>query len=259
VEPKAIHVIFTSTKPGKKLIACLLFFLLISTAGATEYIVSPAQNDEAGVSVNGEEVVLLKDFTVYWQFLLWLAAMQILSVIDILLYPVKLIFAILGFRIVDHSNAAGVLKRKHIYALIKASPGTSINDIANNMGLNRGTLRYHLKILETENMIESHSDHGKVRYFQNNSTYKEKEKLVISVLQNEMTRRIISKILDEECNTNGDLALTTGVSKGTVTWYIKQLKELDLIEENQIGRSTLYNINPVYRDTIETMYLKFFE
>jgi predicted transcriptional regulator len=250
---------FTSTKPGKKLIVCLLFFLLISTAGATEYIVTPAKNDEAGVSVNGEEVVLLKDFTVYWQFLLWLAAMQILSVIDIMLYPVKLIFAILGFRIVDHSNAAGVLKRKHIYALIKASPGTSINDIANNMGLNRGTLRYHLKILETENMIESHSDHGKVRYFQNNSTYKEKEKLVISVLQNEMTRRIISKILDEECNTNGDLALTTGISKGTVTWYIKQLKELDLVEENQVGRSTLYNINPVYRDTIETMCLKFFE
>lgn len=259
MEPKVTRLMFTSTKPGKKLIACLLFFLLISTAGATEYIVSPAQNDEAGVSVNGEEVVLLKDFTVYWQFLLWLAAMQILSVIDILLYSVKLIFAILGFRIVDHSNAAGVLKRKHIYALIKASPGTSINDIANNMGLNRGTLRYHLKILETENMVEAHSNHGKVRYFQNNSTYEEKEKLVISALQNEMIRRIISKILDEECNTNGDLARTTGISKGTITWYIKQLKESGLIEENQVGRSTLYNINPVYRDTIETMCMKFFE
>lgn len=256
---KAIHLMFTSIKPEKKLIACLLFFLLISTAGATEYIVTPANNDEAGVSVNGEEVVLLKDFTVYWQFLLWLAAMQILSVIDILLYPANLIFTILGFRIVDHSNAAGVLKRKHIYAFIKASPGICISEIANNMGLNRGTLRHHLKILETENMVEARSDHGKVHYFQNNSTYEDKEKLVILALQNEMTRRIISKILDEECNTNGDLARTTGISKGTVTWYIKQLKELDLIEENQVGRSTLYNINPVYRDTIETMYMKFFE
>lgn len=256
---KAIHLMFTSIKLGKKLIVCLLFFLLISTAGATEYIITPAKNDEAGVSVNGEEVVLLKDFTVYWQFLLWLAAMQILSIIDILLCPSKLIFTILGFRVADHSNAAGVLKRKHIYAFIKASPGTCISEIANNMGLNRGTLRHHLKILEAENLVETHSDHGKVSYFQNNSTYEEKEKLIILALQNEMTRRIVSKILDEECNTNGDLARTTGVSKGTVTWYINQLKELDLIEENQIGRSTLYNINPVYRDTIETMYMKFFE
>ncbi|MDQ1251539.1 MAG: hypothetical protein QG646_645 [Euryarchaeota archaeon] len=256
---KAIHSMFTSTKLEKKLIFCLLFFLLISTAGATEYIVSPSTNDQSGVSVNGEEVVLLKDFTIYWQFLIWLAAMQILSGIDALLYIAKLVFAILGFRIVDHSNVVGVLKRKHIYAFIKASPGTCISELANNMGLNRGTLRHHLKILEADNMVEAHSDHGKVRYFQNNSTYEEKEKLVISVLQNEMTRRIISKILDEECNTNRDLAQTTGISKGTVTWHIKQLKKLDLIEENQVGRSTMYNINPAYRDTIETMYMKFFE
>lgn len=259
MEPKVTHSMFTSTELEKKLIACLLFFLFIPVAGATEYIVSPAIHDEPGVSANGEEVVLLKDFTIYWQFLLWLAAMQTLSAVDTLLYPVKLFFAILGFRIVDHSNAAGVLKRKHIYAFIKASPGTCISEIANNMGFNRGTLRHHLKILEAENLVETHSDHGKVRYFQNNSTYEDKEKLIISALQNEMTRKIVSKILDKECNTNRDLSRTTGISKGTVTWYIKQLKELDLIEENKVGRSTVYNINPDYRDTIETMYMKFFE
>lgn len=250
---------FISTKLGKKLIVCSLFFLLISIAGATEYVVSPATNDQAGVSVNGEEVVLLKDFTIYWQFLLWLAAMQLFSVIDTLLSPVKLFFAILGFRIADHSNAAGILKRKNIYAFIKASPGTCISEIANYMGLNRGSLRHHLKILEAENLVETHSIRGKVRYFQNNSTYEGKDKLVISALQNEMARKIISKILDEECNTNRDLAQTTGISKGTITWHIKQLKELDLIEENKVGRSTMYNINPDYRDTIETMYMKFFE
>jgi predicted transcriptional regulator len=260
VDLRAIHLTFTSTKLEKKLIVCLLFFLLTTTAEATEYIVSPAPGDQAGVSINGEEVVKLEDTVIpYWQFLLWLAAMQFLSVIDILLYPAKLIFAILGFRVADHSNAIGVLKRKYIFSFIKASPGTCISEIANNMGLNRGTLRYHLKILEVENLVEAHSDRGKVRYFQNNSTYEEKEKLVISALQNEMTRKIIFKILDEECNTNRDLALTTGISKGTITWYIKQLKELDLIEENKIGRSIMYSINPVYRNTIETTYVKFFE
>ncbi|MDY9927310.1 winged helix-turn-helix transcriptional regulator [Methanosarcina sp.] len=222
------------------------------TAEATEYIVSPAAGDEFGVSVAGENVQIVEDTVIpYWQFLLWLVAMNVLSVIDILLLPAKFIFAILGFRVADHSNAVGVIKRKNIYAFIKASPGTCISEIANYMDLNRGTLRYHLNILETENMVEAHSDRGKVRYFQNNSTYGEKEKLVISVLQNEMTRKIISKILEEECNTNRDLARTTGISKGTVTWYMKQLKDLDLIEENKMGRSTIYSINPVYRDALE--------
>lgn len=221
-------------------------------AGATEYIVSPFPSDEFGVSLAGEDVQIVEDTVIpYWQFLLWLVAMNVLSVIDILLLPAKFLFAILGFRVADHSNAVGVIKRKNIYAFIKASPGTCISEIANYIDLNRGTLRYHLNILETENMVEAHSDRGKVRYFQNNSTYGEKEKLVISVLQNEMTRKIISKILEEECNTNRDLARTTGISKGTVTWYMKQLKDLDLIEENKMGRSTIYSINPVYRDALE--------
>ncbi|KKH95472.1 ArsR family transcriptional regulator [Methanosarcina sp. 1.H.T.1A.1] len=260
MEPKTERLIFTSSKLEKKLILCIFFFLFTTTAGATEYIVSPAPNDEFGVSVAGEDVQILEDTVIpYWQFLLWLAVMNVLSVTDILLLPAKLIFAILGFRVVDYSNTIGVLKRKNIYDFIKTRPGTYIGEIANNMGLNRGTLRHHLQILEAENMIEAQCLGGKVRYFQNSSTYDEKEKRVISALQNEMNRKIISKILKEECNTNGDLALTTGISRCTISWYMKQLKALDLIEENKMGRSKIYSINPVYRDTIEKTYVKFFE
>lgn len=238
---------------------CFLSLFFVLTAEATEYIVSPAPNDKFGESVAGEKVVELEVTQIpYWQFLLWLAAMQILSIIDVILYLTKLIFVILGFRVVDHPSTVGTLKRKHIYAFIKACPGTCINEIASDMSLSRGTLRHHLNILEAENLIEAHSDCGKIRYFQNNSTYGEEEKLVISVLQNEMNRKIILKILKEECNTNGDLARTTGISKGAITWYMKQLNESGLIKEDKMGKSTIYSINPVYRDAIEKTYLKFF-
>jgi predicted transcriptional regulator len=259
VEHRALHLTFTSIKLEKKLIFCLLFFLLTTTAGATEYIVSPFPSDQSGASINGENVVELEvTIEPYWQFLLWLAAMQILSIIDVILYHTKLIFAILGFQVVDHPSTVGTLKRKHIYAFIKACPGTCISEIASEMSMSRGTLRHHLSILEAENLIEAHSDYGKIRYFQNNSTYGEEEKRVISVLQNEMTRKIILKILKEECNTNGDLARTTGISKGAITWYVKQLNELGLIKEDKVGKSTIYSINPVYRDAIEKTYLKLF-
>jgi len=233
--------------------------LLTATAGATEYIVKPVPSDQVGVSIDGEEVVLLKDFTVYWQFLLWLVLMQILSAIDMLILPAKFLFAILGFRVSDHSNAVGVLKRKFIFLFIKVNPGICTSEIANNLDINRGTLRYHLNVLEEEKLIEAHNDRGNVRYFQNNFTYGENDKLVISFLQNKMSRKIILNILYKECNTNGDLALEIGVSKGTISWYMKQLKESGLIEEDKVGRSTIYSINPVCRDFIEKTYTKFFE
>jgi predicted transcriptional regulator len=60
----------------------------------------------------------------------------------------------------------------------RSLPGTCISEIASDMSLSRGTLSYHLNILEAKNLIEVHSDCGKIRYFQNNSIYCEKEKLV---------------------------------------------------------------------------------
>jgi predicted transcriptional regulator len=66
--------------------------------------------------------------------------MNVLSVIDILLLPAKFIFAILGFRVADHSNAVGVLKRKFIFSSIKVNPGTCISEMANNLEINRRTL-----------------------------------------------------------------------------------------------------------------------
>ena len=251
MEPNVTRLMFTSIKLKKKLIVCLLFFLLTSTAGATEYIVKPAPSDQAGASIKEEKVIELEDFTVYWQFILWLSIINVLSATGILLYTSKLIFAIVGFKITEYANVFDNPNRSSVYAYIKVKPGAYISEIADNIDLNRGTLRYHLKILESGNMIEAHCDHGKVRYFQSNSTYEEKEKQIISALQNEMTRKIISKILQEECNTNRDLVHVTRISKGTITWYMKQLKELDLVEENKVGRIITYSINPAYKEAIK--------
>ena len=251
VELNITHLMFTSIKLKKKLIVCLLFFLLTSTTGAMEYIVKPAPSDQAGASIKGEKVIELEDFTVYWQFILWLSIINVLSATEVWLYSSKLISQYSDSRLQSIQMYLITLIDPISYSYIKVNLGAYIAKIVDNIELNRGTLRYHLKILESRNMIEAHCDHGKVRYFQSDSIYEEKEKLVISALQNEMTRKIISKILQEECNTNRDLVQVTGISKGTITWYMKQLKELDLIEENKIGRIIKYNINPAHQDTIK--------
>jgi len=131
--------------------------------------------------------------------------------------------------------------------------------MTNNLEINRGILRYHLNVLEEEKLIEAHNDRGNVRCFQNNFTYGENEKLVISFLQNEMSRKIILNILYKECNTNGDLAQEIGISRAAINWHMTKLKDSGLIEEDKVGRSTIYSINPVHRDSIEKTYLKFFE
>lgn len=251
MELRITRLIFTSTKLEKKLIICLFFFLLTTTAEATEYIVSPAPNDQAGVSIHGEKGVKLEDTVIpYWQFLLWLAAMHVLSVIDVLLNPTKIIFAILGFRI-GRSNVFDNPNRSNVYTYIKASPGAYISEIAEKIGLERGEVKRHVHTLRSYNIIEAYIDGIKIRYFENNSTYDEDEIKVISALQNITNKRIISEIRKGKCNTNLALAHEIGVSKATISWYIKTLKEIGLIEETKMGRNIMYKINSSYENLIE--------
>jgi len=253
----------TNRKPD---LFCILFLYSRFAACTKAYPTGPFPDGKAGAVINDSKGPEFKAPGLSWQFLLGLV-LPVLVLLGLarvqsipapsLLFSAKLIFTITGFRGADLSVDPGKLKRKNIYAFIKARPGAYIGEIANNTGLSRGTLRHHLKVLEKENMVKAHCYFGKARYFQNNSTYGEIEKRVISVFQNETARKIVSKILKKECNTNRDLAREMGFSRGTISWYMKQLKESDLIEENRVGRSAIYSINPVYRDAIERFQLKF--
>jgi predicted transcriptional regulator len=238
-------------KLQKKFIIYLLFFLITATAGATEYIQEPFPSDHAGVSIHGEGVVELEATEIsYWQFLLWLATVHVLVLID-LLYPARLFLAVTGYRIVDPSNILDNPSRSKVYAYIKTRPGAYISEIVEQIGLDRGTVKYHVKTLKAKKKIEAYKDGGKIRYFENFFAYNEEERKVISALQNVTNQRIISGIINGKCDTNVALAHEFGVSRATISWYIKNLREVGLISEMKEGRRTIYSINHSYELLVE--------
>ncbi len=107
-----------------------------------------------------------------------------------------------------------------------------------------------MEVLETENMIESYNANGKIRYFQNSSTYEEKDKAVIAALKNDMDQRIILEILNGQCSTNATLVEKMGISASTISWHIKHLKEQRIVRADTEGCYTTYNINSDYLNSI---------
>lgn len=225
--------------------------MLTSAAGATEYIEKPHPGDQTGASIKGDEVIGYSDFTIYWQYILWVVLINFLSTIDLLLYSKKFIYIISGFRITQSVNLLENPSRYNIYTYIINNPGAYFSEIVENTALNRGTVQYHLQILETKNKIEAFEDGGKTRYFQNNSDYSKEEKKVLMTLQNLTNQRIISEILNGKCNTNIALAREIGVSRATISWYVKNLKETGLIKETKRGRNIIYKINTSYKTLIK--------
>lgn len=251
MKQKTTHLKSINIKLQKKfIIFCLLFFLLTATAGATENIIESIPFDQVGVPINGEKVVELEVVEIpYWQFLLWLATVYISTAFDFL-YP-RLVFTIAGYKIVNPGNVLDNPSRLSIYTYIKTKPGAYISEIVGNVGLDRETIKYHIKALETQKKIEAYREGGKTRFFENSFAYNEDEMKVISALQNITNQRIILEILTCKCNTNIDLAREIGVSRPTISWYIKNLREIGLIMETREGRSTTYRINNSYQTLIE--------
>jgi predicted transcriptional regulator len=243
-----------STRLQKKFIPCLLFIsfvLLTATAAAHEYNIETISSEQVTASVNGGEVEPVEITDVpYWQFLLWLGTIYVLTTIDFL-YPKRLFFAIVGYRIVNPGNVLENSSRFRVYAFIKNKPGAYISEIVEQIGLDREIVKYHIKTLKATKKIEAYKDGGKVRYFENAFVYNEDERKVISAFQSSTNQKIISEIINEKCNTNVALASHFGLSKATISWYMKNLREIGLIIEIKEGKKTIYRINPVYEPLIE--------
>lgn len=237
---------------------CFFFLLLASTAGATEYTVRPSLSDEFGASVAGEEVQEIEVKLIpYWMFLLMLSIAQVSSAPEIL-FSMKLAPLLGGYKRTSRSNILDNLNREKLYDFIRSYPGTYFNEIVKRTGLNRGTVRYHVNVLEEQHMIITHKPEGRTHYFQNGSTYDEKDKTVIAALTNDTDRQIIQEILNDRCNTNGTLAKTIGISTPAMSWHIKRLMEQGIVKGDKKGRCATYNIDPDYSNPIEE-YLHLFE
>jgi len=251
---RTIHSTCISTKAARTLLACLLFLLLISTSvAATEYTIRPSLSKEPGASVAGEEVRELEVKTMpYWMFLLWMISMQITPATEIL-FSVRFLYVLGGYRRIHRSNVLKNPNRDRIYGFINSNPGTYPSEIVKETELNKGVVEYHLGILEEQKMIVAYKSRGKIHYFLNESTYGEKERVLLAALKNERHRRIMLEILNCEQITHETLAGKIGVSAPTINWHIRHLEEEGIVRADADGRHTFYCVDCGYAELMHTM------
>ena len=82
--------------------------------------------------------------------------------------------------------------RNRIYRFIAERPGSTLYEMSGEMKLNKGTIRYHLMILNLNHRIVTFNDDDKfVRYFINSNRYSKEEQLLISMLRRDTIKRVI--------------------------------------------------------------------
>ncbi|MDK2948287.1 MAG: hypothetical protein PWQ63_1447 [Methanolobus sp.] len=256
---RTITLILTLTKPGV-LLLLFVFILYMPVVAATGYYVTPCQYEEPGVSTSGEYVQEIDVVEIpYWTFLLFLGVAQVSSIPEFLLLIkfVKFVPALGNIKRINKSNMMTNSCREIVFNTIKFMPGISFSEIVRESGINRGTLRYHITIMEKEKLIESHKIKGKLSFFSNDKKYNEKEKTLISTLKNDINYKIIDEISKCHSLNNNSLADKLGVSPSTASWHVKKIRDMGVIEVNKEGKNNVYTINPEYHNIIEDASFKF--
>ena len=141
-----------------------------------------------------------------------------------------------------------------IWALkfIAENPGSTLREISRGSGINLGTVRYHVFILNMNHRIVSYmADDKHVRYFTNAGSYSKEEQFVISLMRREGVRKILELLNEKPGLTNLELSSALGLQESAVSRYMKELAEKGVVARDSVpdGRFA-YSIKNDYRKAI---------
>jgi len=138
--------------------------------------------------------------------------------------------------------------RKRIYDIISRSPGLHFREIQRRAGVATGSVDYHLHFLHKHGVIRTEKTGRFLRYYPADVNFGQEEKDLLSLLRQERVRHILIFLIDRKRAKASDISAAIGISPSNLSWYLKSLKEKNVITEKKKGRFRFYSV--VSRDTI---------
>jgi predicted transcriptional regulator len=121
-------------------------------------------------------------------------------------------------------------------------PGIRYRELLRLTGLSNGVLAYHLSALEKASQIrvDRQREIRTTRYYSVNIPTHESD--ILRQLRNNVSRKIIKFILDNDLCTFNEIVEHLGKAASTVSWHLKRLKQGGLISIKYGGEYQLYQI-----------------
>ena len=141
--------------------------------------------------------------------------------------------------------------RNAVLKYIVEHPGSTMYEVARSLGLNKGTVRYHLFILSVNHRIASHkADRKFVRYFPNAGSYSKDEQQLMSLLRRDTIRRVMEALLKKPGLSNVQLSAELNVPESAMSKHMKELCTKGIVDKRQLAGGVSYCIRDDIRNSI---------
>ncbi|MDG7010673.1 MAG: winged helix-turn-helix transcriptional regulator [Nitrososphaerota archaeon] len=135
----------------------------------------------------------------------------------------------------------GATNRQKVLGHIRAHPGVHLRKVCRDLGLGIGDVQYHVDRLEKEGTVTS-SRRGLYRRFYPGGLFGEREGVILSALAQRTPREVILHLIEEPGSSQEHLAGALAISPPSVSWNLKRLVQLGLVERQQSGRFSSYRV-----------------
>jgi predicted transcriptional regulator len=102
-----------------------------------------------------------------------------------------------------------------------------------------GDVQYHVQRLERDNRVSS-TRRGLYRFFYPSTLFGEKQRDVLGLLTLDTPRELLLHIIEKPDSGQDELARAVAVSQPTVSWHLKRLVDMGVVEKKQMGRTITY-------------------
>ncbi|MBW3583479.1 MAG: MarR family transcriptional regulator [Euryarchaeota archaeon] len=135
--------------------------------------------------------------------------------------------------------------RRLVFGFIEDHPGLHQREIARLLRLTPSNVEYHLRQLVRAGLVQAENDAGFVRYYATVQSpdgvsrpvgpVSREERKCLSLLRQARPLEIVAHLLLEETLTLGELANRMGIAPATLTYQVKKLESVGLVERYRDG------------------------
>jgi len=139
----------------------------------------------------------------------------------------------------SEKNVFKLKKRREIYDFIDKNPGLNIREISRKLNIPFTSLSYHLKYLKKLDLIREEHE-GKYKKIFISYKIGAKDKKILGLLRNKNSCKILLYLFWMLSCSQIELSRELNISPPTVSYYLKKMINLEIIEEIPVVNGRIY-------------------
>lgn len=156
----------------------------------------------------------------------------------------------MAHKLLERTDLMDNTLRERIMDLLTQAPGCYLGKMGRDLDVPTSTLKYHLNILRSFDMVTTVKKGRCRHYFPKRRRFTDHEKRMFAALEHAPTRRMVEIVRVAPGVSQAGLVDLTGLSQSTVAWHMGKLEEMALVHSQRRGVKEYY-LAPDFRQVLD--------